>query len=193
MFILNEGHKNEKKRKISLGNNASTILVMALIILLFGTILSFATPNFLTAYNIGIIAKQMSFFGIATLGQTLVLIIGGIDLSIGSNACLCGIFFALMVTRSGIPALHAVLISLIAGALMGYLNGLFITKLKLHPFIVTLAMSNILHGFVLVITEGYTISGIAGKILVLGQGMIGVVPVPIIIFIILVSIYFVII
>ena len=52
-------------------------------IALFGAVLSFATPNFLTAYNVGVIFKQMSFFGVAALGQTLVLIIGGIDLSIG--------------------------------------------------------------------------------------------------------------
>ena len=79
----------------------------------------------------------------------LVLIIGGIDLSIGSTACLSGILFALCMTKTGMHPLLAVVICVIAGALMGYINGLFITKLKLHPFIVTLAASNIGYGFVL--------------------------------------------
>lgn len=176
------------KKKFSLGQNASTILFLLLFIALFGAILSFATPNFLTAYNVGVIFKQMSFFGVAALGQTLVLIIGGIDLSIGSTACLSGILFALCMTKTGMHPLLAVVICVIAGALMGYINGLFITKLKLHPFIVTLAASNIGYGFVLVISEGYTISGITGKVLTIGQGMLGPIPVPTVIFIVFVAI-----
>ena len=68
------------KNKFSINQNVSTILFLMLFILLFSVILTFATPNFLNSYNIGIIIKQMSFFGIAALGQTLVLIIAGIDL-----------------------------------------------------------------------------------------------------------------
>ena len=177
-----------EKKKFSLGQNASTILFLLLFIALFGAVLSFATPNFLTAYNVGVIFKQMSFFGVAALGQTLVLIIGGIDLSIGSTACLSGILFALCMTKTSMNPLVVVVICVIAGAVMGYINGLFITKLKLHPFIVTLAASNIGYGFVLVISKGYTISGITGKVLTIGQGMLGPVPVPTVIFIVFVAI-----
>lgn len=171
------------KQRFSLGANVQTILFLLLFIILFGAILAAATPNFLTAYNIGVIFKQMAFFGVAALGQTLVLIIGGIDLSIGSTACLGGIFFALCMTKTGMNPIIAVIICTMAGAIMGYINGLFITKLKLHPFIVTLAASNVGYGFVLVISEGYTISGISGKVLTIGQGMIGPIPVPTLIFV----------
>ena len=107
------------KQRFSLGANVQTILFLLLFIILFGAILAAATPNFLTAYNIGVIFKQMAFFGVAALGQTLVLIIGGIDLSIGSTACLGGIFFALCMTKTGMYPIIAVIICTIAGALMG--------------------------------------------------------------------------
>lgn len=163
----------------------STIIFIILFIAVYGAVLSVVSPNFLTAYNIGIIFKQMSFIGIAALGQTLVLIIAGIDLSIGSTACLGGIFFALLMTKTSINPVLAIILVLIAGSLIGYLNGVIITKLNLTPFIVTLAVSEISKGFVLVITKGSTIQGIQGKVLVLGQGMVGKIPVPIIIFLLL--------
>ncbi len=160
----------------------STITFIVLFIVIYAAILSVVSPNFLTAYNIGIIFKQMSFIGIAALGQTLVLIIAGIDLSIGSTACLGGIIFALLMTRTGINPVIAILLVLVFGAAIGYINGILITKLNLTPFIVTLGISEVSKGFVLVITEGHTISGISGPILTLGQGMLGKIPVPIIIF-----------
>ena len=163
----------------------STILYIVLFILIYAAVLSVVSPNFLTAYNIGIIFKQMSFIGIAALGQTLVLILAGIDLSIGSTACLGGIFFALLMTKTSLNPVLVIILVLIAGSLIGYVNGLIITKLNLTPFIVTLAVSEISKGFVLVITKGSTIQGIQGNVLTLGQGMIGKVPVPIIIFVLL--------
>ena len=163
----------------------STIVFIILFIVVYGAILSVVSSNFLTAYNIGIIFKQMSFIGIAALGQTLVLILAGIDLSIGSTACLGGIFFALLMTRTNLNPILVILLVLLAGSAIGYLNGLIITKLNLAPFIVTLAVSEISKGFVLVITKGSTIQGITGKCLALGQGMLGKIPIPILIFIVL--------
>ena len=163
----------------------STVFFIVIFVVLYGLMLSLVTENFFSAYNIGIILKQMSFFGIAALGQTMVLIIAGIDLSVGSTACLGGIFFALFMTKTAINPVVAIILVLIAGAIIGYINGILITKLNLSPFIVTLAVSEISYGFVLVITEGYTISGITGGVLFLGQGMLGVVPVPVLIFILL--------
>lgn len=160
----------------------STILFIVLFIVVYAAALTFVSPNFLTAYNVGIIFKQMSFFGVVALGQTLVLIIAGIDLSIGSIACLGGIFFALFMTQTEMNPVLAIVLVLIICAAIGYINGLIITKLRLTPFIVTLAISEICSGFVLVITKGSTIQGITGKVLILGQGMLGVVPVPVIIF-----------
>ncbi|MEG1418795.1 MAG: ABC transporter permease [Oscillospiraceae bacterium] len=163
----------------------STTFYVILFIAVFSTILAIVSENFMTTYNVGIILRQMSFFGMAALGQTLVLLIGGIDLSVGSTACFSGIIFSILMVKLGIDPIISVTVALAVGALIGYINGLLITKCKLTPFIVTLAISGITAGFVLVTTEGYTISGISGPVLVLGQGMVGgVIPVPIIIFIV---------
>jgi len=177
--------KTVKKNNLWIKLTRSTVFFIVIFIVLYGLVLTLVSPNFFTAYNIGIIVKQMSFFGIAALGQTLVLITAGIDLSVGSTACLGGIFFALLMTKTGINPVICILLVLLSGMIIGYINGLLITHLRLTPFIVTLAVSEVCYGFVLVITEGYTISGISGPVLFLGQGMLGPVPVPILIFILL--------
>jgi ribose transport system permease protein len=160
----------------------STTFFIVAFIVLYGILLTIWSKNFLTAYNIGIILRQMSFVGIAALGQTLVLIIGGIDLSVGSTARLAGIIFAHLIVIEKIDPFAAMFIALALGAFIGFINGVIITKFRLTPFIVTLAVGEICYGMVLVITEGATISGLRGAILKIGQGMIGVVPVPITIF-----------
>lgn len=177
--------KNITKSRIFNNITRSTTAFIALFIFVYGVMLSIYSENFLTSYNIGIILRQMSFFGIAALGQTLVLIIGGIDLSVGSTAGIAGIMFAYFMVRMGINPVVSIFLALIVGGLIGYINGLIITKFKLGPFIVTLGISGICSGLILVITEGSTISGIKGNVLFLGQGMLSVVPVPILIFVIL--------
>ena len=144
----------------------STTIFIAMFIILFGAFLTAVSSNFLSSYNIGIILRQMSFFGVAALGQTLVLIIGGIDLSVGSTAGLGGIMFAYFMVRMGMNPIIAIFLALAIGALIGYINGLIITKFKLGPFIVTLAISGICYGLILVITKGSTISGITGPCVV---------------------------
>jgi ribose transport system permease protein len=160
----------------------STSFVILLFVFIYGFFLTIWSRNFLTPYNIGIILRQMSFIGIAALGQTLVLIIGGIDLSVGSTARLAGIIFAHLIVLEKINPVIAMILALALGVFIGFVNGIIITKFRLTPFIVTLAVGEICYGSVLVITEGATISGIRGLILKIGQGMIGAVPVPILIF-----------
>ena len=168
-----------------MSQGTSTIVFLLIFIAVFGLVLSLASENFLTSYNLGIIFKQMAFIGVASLGQTLILIIGGIDLSVGTTACLGGIIFALGMTKYNMNPVLAIILTVVFGCVLGYVCGLFITKLNLHPFIVTLAVSNIEAGMVLVITEGYTVSGITGPVLGLGQGMIGIIPVPTLVFLLI--------
>lgn len=183
MSAITDFVKKENRTRILNRLTRSTSASIVLFILVFGAVLTAVSKNFLTTYNIGIILRQMSFFGIAALGQTLVLIIGGIDLSVGSTAGLGGIMFAYFMVRMGIPPVVSIFMALAIGALIGFLNGLIITKFKLGPFIVTLAAGGIISGIILVITQGSTISGITGPVLFLGQGMLGVIPVPIVIFV----------
>lgn len=177
--------KKESRTRILNSLTRSTSVSIIIFIVVFGVILTFVSDKFISSYNIGIMLRQMSFFGIAALGQTLVLIIGGIDLSVGATAGLGGILFAYFMVRMGLPPIVSIFLALSVGALIGFINGLIITKFKLGSFIVTLAAGGIISGVILVITQGSTISGITGNVLFLGQGMLGIVPVPILIFVLI--------
>lgn len=181
-----EGQNSEPAAGMSrlraFGNKSSaTPIFILLFIILVGFMLSIVSPNFLTTYNLGIIVKQMSFFGMAALGQTLMLITIGTDLSVGSIACLSGILFALFVVNLGISPWISILFTLAICSVIGFFNGFVVTRLRLSPFIVTLAVSEICTGIVLVLTRGETITGLSGSVLTLGKGMVGFIPVPAII------------
>lgn len=177
--------KKESQSKLAgrfKGSNNTSLFILLFIILL-GAVLSIVSENFLTAYNIGVIVRQMSFVGMAALAQTLVLITIGTDLSVGTTACLANILFAIFATSGGMPAPIAIVLSLVICMIIGLCSGMLITKLKLSPFIVTLGISEISTGAVLVITQGVTVTGLEGPVLQLGAGMLGPVPVPTLIFI----------
>jgi ribose transport system permease protein len=143
-------------------------------------IMTVSTSTFMTPYNIGIIARQISFIAIVAIGQTIVLLTGGIDLSVGSIAGLSGILCSLLMTKMHVDTLSIIFISLVLGIILGCVNGILIGRLKLNAFIVTLAMGEIYGGLILVITRGYPILDLPESFAFLGQGMIGLVPVPVI-------------
>jgi len=121
-----------------LGPVAGLVFVVAL----FG----FLRPHtFLTTDNFQIMLAQTAVVGIAALGMTLIIISGGIDLSIGSNIALCTVAIAILLSRGVSPVLAA-LGGIAVGAACGALIGLLITRLDLTPFIVTLGMWGALRG-----------------------------------------------
>jgi ribose transport system permease protein len=158
---------------------ASGILV-ALIVLC--VVLALMTPNFFSQYNLAVVARQASFVGLVALGQTLVLLIGGIDLSVGAAAGLSAIVGSLMLTQAGIHPYAVVPLTAAFGLLLGAVNGVFVALLRLNPFIVTLATWEIFAGITLVITKGYPIRPLGETFRVFGQGTIAGVPVPVILF-----------
>ena len=161
-------------------------ILFALIVMCVG--LSVTTSTFLTQYNLGVVIRQASFVAIVALGETLVLLIGGIDLSVGYIAGLCSILGCLLMTATNIDPYICTLITLLFGLLFGTISGLFIAKMKLNPFIVTLAMGEVFAGAILVVTKGYPVLNLPKKFTVLGQGMVGPVPIPVIIMIVLAAI-----
>lgn len=160
-----------------------------LILLLICALLTFIRPNFIDGYNLGILIRQFSFIAIVALGQTLVLITGGIDLSVGAVAGFCAIVTSWMMVNTGFDPFLCVVLGVIAGAVCGMFNGIFITKVNLNPFIVTLASGEIFAGLILVITKGWAIRNLPESILFLGQGMVGPIPVPFI-FLIVLAVFF---
>lgn len=145
-------------------------------------LLAMLTDTFATSYNLSVVARQASFVGLVALGQTLVLLTGGIDLSVGAAAGLSAIVGSLLLTRTSIHPYLVIPLTMAFGGFLGSLNGLFVAKLRLNPFIVTLASWEIFAGTTLLITKGYPIRPLGETFAVFGQGNLLGVPVPVFIF-----------
>ena len=134
------------------GRDAGGLIVL---LVLFGA-MTLASDEFLTADNLANLARQVAIFGIIAVGQLLVILTAGIDLSVGSVLGLTGCVTAQMMV-DGMPILLAILIGLAVGVLLGLFNGSLVAYGKLPPFIVTLGMLGIARGMVLVYTDASTI------------------------------------
>ncbi|MBD3376847.1 ribose ABC transporter permease [candidate division KSB1 bacterium] len=141
-------------------------------------VLSLASPHFATTENIFSVIKSFSFVAIMAMGETLAILTAGIDLSVGSILGFCGCLTALML-NAGWPVILAIAMGLFAGTAIGAVNGSLITRIKLPPFIVTLGMLSIVRGAAYVITGGWPVSGLPESFMSLGQGYIGLVPIPV--------------
>jgi ribose transport system permease protein len=159
-------------------------ILIALIVLC--TFLSFASPYFATADNALGVARAFSLTAIAAIGQTMVIITGGIDLSVGSVLALAGLSTG-MLLAGGWPLAPSILAGLAVGMLFGIFNGLLITRIGLPPFIATLGTLSIGRGLVYVLTQGYPVTVPRGETMLLeiGQGYVGIVPVPVIIMLVI--------
>ncbi len=142
-------------------------------------LISAVTPKFMSSYNLSVVVRQVSFVGIVAAGQTLVLLLGGIDLSVGAIAGLTAVLGAGMMTILGVNPFVAMLLAMLLGFAFGLVNGFMIARMKLNAFIVTLATGEVFAGAILVLTRGYSITGIPGSFAILGQGYVGPVPVPV--------------
>ncbi|MGP4689415.1 ABC transporter permease [Agrobacterium pusense] len=158
---------------------ASGILV-ALIVLM--VVLSLATDNFMSSYNMSVVARQAAFVGLVALGQTLVLLVGGIDLSVGAAAGLSAIVGSLLLTMFGVHPYFVIPLTMAFGLCLGLINGFFVAGLRLNPFIVTLATWEIFAGLTMVITKGYPIRPLGETFGFFGKGEILSVPLPVIVF-----------
>ncbi|WP_457939882.1 ABC transporter permease [Mesorhizobium sp. 10J20-29] len=157
-------------------------MLVALLVLFI--LLSLAAPSFLSQYNMSVVARQASFVGLVALGQTLVLLVGGIDLSVGAAAGLSAIIGSLLLTQTGIHPYAVLPLTAGFGMMLGCVNGYFVAVLRLNPFIVTLASWEIFAGMTLVITKGYPIRPLGEQFQVFGQGSLFGIPVPVIIFLV---------
>jgi ribose transport system permease protein len=131
------------------------------------------SPNFLTARNFINILRQVSINGVVAIGQTFVIITGGIDLSIGSGIGLAGILVAKMLPYGTFLAISSALLACLAA---GLLNGIIITKLRVTPFVATLGMMAILRGTGYVISGGYSIYETPDIVKFIGQGNVLGIP-----------------
>ena len=130
------------------------IIIGLLIICIILTIMS---DSFLSLQNFANIMRQITVNVILACGMTMVIILGGIDLSVGSIIAVSGCLCCGLITNAGIPSVLAIPLSILAGTLVGVFNGVVISRTTIPPFIVTLATMNIGRGFARIYTKATTI------------------------------------
>ncbi|WP_322801785.1 ABC transporter permease [Thermoflexus sp.] len=157
-----------------------TRLGLVLTLVMLCLVLSVLSPRFLTPSNLINVVRQASINGIIAVGMTLVILTGGIDLSVGSVLAFTGVVAASLVTAGQSPAL-AMVSALILGSLLGMLNGTAVAYLRIPPFIATLGMMTVARGLALSYTQGRPITGFPESFRWLGAGWIGPLPLPVLV------------
>ncbi len=192
--------KNKKSIGAIVGEYGAFIALVLLVV-----VISCVSPEFRTTSNFLNLLRQASFNGLIAFGMTCVILSDGIDLSVGSTFALSAIICAELIIK-GVPAGLAILISLIAGTLLGCISGILVTKGRLQPFIATLITMTAYRGLALIITDGKPVSRLAASInsksgaflfkvlgkgnLVLGPNDMISIPIPAIILILVLLIFY---
>ncbi|MEI6877072.1 MAG: ribose ABC transporter permease [Spirochaetota bacterium] len=158
--------------------------------LIICALLAVLSPVFFTLNNMILVIRQTSIYGIMAVGMTFVILTGGIDLSVGSILALSGAICAGML-KSGMPLPAVLALTMAVGLGCGLFNGLVITVGRITPFVVSLGMMSIARGVTLIYTKGYPISGFSEEFRFIGGGYVLGVPVPILIFLGIVLLAFV--
>lgn len=145
---------------------------------------SVANPRFMQADNLFMMARQVSMYGIASIGMTFVILIAGIDLSTGSIITMVNILCSYMMVNMGMNMWLAIICSLIAATLVGVLNGFMVSTVGIPAIIATFASQTVFAGAAYILCGGTPIFGFDERFKLIGQGYIGPVPVPVIIMVI---------
>lgn len=174
--------QNEKKKNYLIDNGIvgfvrrnMGILIGLAVLFLF---LSIFTNSFLTAKNMLQVLRQICINALLAFGMTFVLIIGGIDLTVGSVVAISGVSIV-MLLNMGIPLPAAFLLALLIGSLVGLLNGSIIALTGMPPFIVTLSLQGAIRGVAYVITDGRSVSCENEVFNAIGNGYFLGIPLPI--------------
>jgi ribose transport system permease protein len=146
---------------------------LTLIVLFIALVI--ASPHFLTATNLSSVVRQTAVINIMALGMTIIIISGGIDLSVGSILGLGGIAGTMAMAR-GASTFGGIGIGILAGLVCGLANGVMITRLKIAPFIVTLGTLGIFRGMALILTNGLPVNNLPLGFSFLGEGNVLGIP-----------------
>lgn len=188
----NKWKKKQKKQQRQLELNAVKIyfkenlgiIVAFLVLCVFLSVFPKTSGSFFTRQNIFNVLRQISTNLFLACGMTMVIILGGIDLSVGSIIALSGCISAGCVARYNLPLPIALLMGLLVGLLVGMFNGAVISKTTIPAFIVTLATMNIAKGLAYVYTGGSPVRVVTKEWQFLGAGYVGIFPTPVVILVI---------
>lgn len=173
-----------KKVMNFLKSTAGMVLIVTIVVMI--AVHFFTGGNFFTAYNMSTLTRAASFIIIVSFGQTLVLLTGGIDLSVAAVGSVASMCAAKLMVEQGVNPAISILVSCLVGLALGLINGLFIAYLKLTPFIVTLATAEIYKGIVFIVTKGTPIVGIPESAKFVANGVLaGFLPTIVIIMLVI--------
>src|SRR3972149_1014521 len=175
-------------RRLGLRRNLtqSAIWVVLLILTVVSTLIS---PVFMTTRNISTLLKQAASLGIVSVGQTLAILTGGIDLSVASVMALMSVLAASLMKGQASLFLPVSLFCLAVAVTIGLVNGLLVTKLKIPAFIATLGMVLVVQGIRFVYTGGSPRGSISPALKFIGGGMVGPVPAAVILWAVIVVVF----
>ena len=172
-------------KKLLRSSNTALLAVTVAILLVFYAF----NPNFLSLENIRNIMNSMSFVGVLTVGMTMLLICGEVDLSSGAIACFGGVVAALLI-NSGVPWVIGLILTILFGAICGLISALMINRLGFMNFIATLGLMSVFQGAVALITQNKNIQIPVPDFWVIGSTtLFGLIPLPFVIMILLMVLY----
>lgn len=158
------------KKKSGSGFQLGTILALVIMCVF----LAISNSNFYSPSNIMGIFKQTAFNAFLAVGMLLCLITAGIDLSVGANAVFCACLMGALKESGVSSGIVLILIAIVAGGVVGFINGTLLTRLHLpHPFVSTLGMKNVLWGMALLVTSSKMINNFPKSVEFLGNQTIG--------------------
>lgn len=156
----------------------SNMGAMGLVLIIMVVFASVASPYFLDIYNCQSLIRDLAFVGMIGIAQSLLLLIGELDLSVGKIAALSGILSGMLMVNAKINPWIALILGLTFGLGFGFINGMLITKLRLNSMVATIGMQSVYAGINLVLTKGKAISGVPESISFLGKANIWIIPIP---------------
>lgn len=157
------------------------IWVVFLVLVIAFTI---ANPRFINPSNIFSLLRQVSMYGIASIGMTFVILLGDIDLATGSIMSFVNIVCAYLMVNMGVNMWLAILVTLVVSTLVGVLNGFMVSTIGIPALIATFATQTAFAGFAYILSGGLPINGFTDGFRIIGQGYVSIVPVPVIIMIV---------
>ncbi len=157
-------------------------VVLFLIVILLLIVGGVINPRFLSVDNMKIVTRDIAILAIAAIGVGFPILTGGIDLSVGSIVGLGGVMAAYFMMNLGLPVWISIPLTLLLAMLIGSVHGLFVTRLKMHGFLITLVTLGLARGFILVLTNAFPITGLPREFNTIGQGYVAdLIPVPLVI------------
>ena len=155
------------------------IAVAVVILIIIGAVVN---PNFLHVENMKIMTRDTAILAIAAIGVGFTILTAGIDLSIGSMVAVGGVMVALFIMNWGLPIWLSILMVFGLALMIGSIHGLFVTKLRMHGFLITLVTMGVARGAMLVVTNAFPIPGLPRSFTYIGQGyLFDLIPVPVVI------------